>query len=229
MARHLSHESTEERLLVSHLRLRRAMGVLGIALPFVLMFWGFALSGELQGSISAYYGLRTRDAFVGTLFVIGLFLCMYRGYERRDDRAGNLACVFALGVAFFPHDAEGWQSTMHFVCAGGLFLMLSIFSLILFTKTKSPGCPKWWRRILFAFHFGDATTGDSRNPRKRMRNRIYVFCGLVILACIVLIWPFSLLFPEGSALFWIESVMIWAFGISWFVKGNWLRWLKDKA
>ncbi len=126
-------------LIVSHLRLRRVLGVISIALPFVLMLWGFALSGwsmKLQDSISAYYSLRTRDAFVGTLVVIGLFLFTYRGYERRDDVAGYLACVFALGVAFFPNKPQGWESIVHFSSAAGLFLVLSFFSLILFTKTK---------------------------------------------------------------------------------------------
>jgi len=223
------------RLIVSHLRLRRALGVLGIALPLVLMLWGFALSGwsmELQDSISDYYSLRTRDAFVGTVFVIGLFLFAYRGYERRDDVAGYLACVFALGVAFFPSKPQGWESIVHFSSAAGLFLVLSFFSLILFTKTKT--CePPWWRRILSAFRFGPAKSGDSRTPQKRWRDRVYVACGLVMLACMALTGLYIWLLEDTAVsnikpVFWLESLMIWAFGISWFVKGDWLRLLKDK-
>jgi hypothetical protein len=58
---------------------------------------------RLGPSISDYYVLRTRDAFVVVLFTIGLFLFTYRGYDERDDIAGNLARLFALGVASFPN------------------------------------------------------------------------------------------------------------------------------
>ena len=81
------------------------------------MVWGFALSGwsiELQDSISDYYSLRTRDAFVGILFVIAWFLCTYKGYETVDDIAGYLACLFALGVAFFPNSGGSWERIVHF-------------------------------------------------------------------------------------------------------------------
>ncbi len=230
MVKNLNHKPTNERLLESHLRLRLVLGILGVALPWVLMVWGFAIGEGLQGSISAYYDLEeTRTVFVGTLFAMGLFLGAYKGYEIKDDVAGWVACLFALGVAFFDHDAGGIQTAMHFLCAGGFFLVLSIFSMILFTKTNPPECPKWQHRILWAFRFGDIK-GDLRNPGKRLRDRIYVFCGLSMLLCGVLVAPFSRL-PEGSThLFWIEAVMLVAFGISWFVKGDYLRWrwLRDK-
>ena len=43
-----------------------------------------------------------QDVFVGVLFVIAWFLFSYRGYERKDDVAGDVACLCALGVALFP-------------------------------------------------------------------------------------------------------------------------------
>lgn len=42
-----------------------------------------------------YTGMR--DVFVGALCAIAVFLRSYRGYDRRDHIAGNLACVFAAG------------------------------------------------------------------------------------------------------------------------------------
>lgn len=207
----MNNESTKERLLVSHLMLRRILGVLGIALPVILAVWGFALSGwalELQDSLSDYYSLRTRDAFVGILFVIAWFLFVYRGYERKDDIAGYFACVFALGVAFFPNSGEDWEQIVHFSSAAGLFLVLSFFSLFLFTKSRG-----------------------QRTPRKRMRDRVYIICGVVMLACMALIGFYKLFLQDTfisdyKPVFWLESLMIWAFGISWFVKGQTL--LKDR-
>ena len=228
----MNHSGMEELSLVSYLRLRRIMGILGVALPVVLLVWGCALSGwsfNVQNSISDYYSLRTRDALVGVLFVIAWFLCTYKGYETVDDVAGNLACVFALGVALFPNTGQSWEKIVHFTSATLLFVLLSFFSLCLFTKSRSS--PKGWQGALSGFRFGIARAGDSMTPQKKMRNRVYVACGLVMLFCIVLAGLYSL-FWENTAIsvikpvFCLESLMIWAFGISWFVKGETL-W-KDK-
>src|SRR5260370_5167137 len=124
---------------VSYLTLRRVVGVLGVGLPVIVAVWGFFLLSDIaiEPSISDYYGLRTRDAFVGILFTIGWFLFTYRGYDRQDSIAGNLACVFAIGVALFPVNGAPWEGIIHFVCATALFLVLSYFSLFLFTKTAA--------------------------------------------------------------------------------------------
>lgn len=196
--------SGSENPIVSYHTLRRVVGVLGMGLPIVLAIWGFALQSPpaLQDSISAYYALRTRDAFVGILFTIAWFLFTYRGHERQDDIAGNFACVFALGVALFPCTGESWEKILHFGAAFGLFVVLAYFSLFLFTKS-----------------------GPTQTPRKVIRNRVYRICGLIMLACIVLIGLYSA-FLQDSALaalkpvFWLESLALWAFGVSWFVKGE---------
>jgi hypothetical protein len=230
----MNREGTKDLLTVSHLTLRRTLGVLGIALPVVLMLWGFALSGwspELQNSISDYYSLRTGDAFVGILLVIAWFLCTYKGYEPVDNIAGYLAGVFALGVAFFPNSGESWEIIVHFSSAAGLFLVLSFFSLFLFTKSK--GSPKGWRGTLSGFRFGIAKRGDSWTPQKKVRNRVYVACGIVMLVCLVLTGLYYS-FWENTAIsvikpvFWLEAFMIWAFGISWLIKGETL-WKDKKA
>jgi len=94
--------------------LRLIVGVLGMALPIVLVVWGFFLSGwPPQDSLSDYYSLRTRDAFVGILFVIGWILFAYKGYKKWDSIVGKLACVFAMGVAFFPNSGNHWERIVH--------------------------------------------------------------------------------------------------------------------
>ncbi len=228
----MNYGSTEELLLVSHLRLRRIMGILGVALPIVLLVWGIALSGwsfNVQNSISDYYSLRTRDALVGVLFVIAWFLCTYKGYEVIDDIAGNLACVFALAVALCPNTGANWEKIVHLSSATCLFFLLSFFSLFLFTKSSNS--PKGWHGTLSNFRFGIARAGDSMTPQKKIRNRVYVACGLVMLVCLALAGLYSWLWENTTIsaikpVFWLESLMIWAFGISWFVKGETL-W-KDK-
>src|SRR5512143_1409059 len=96
-------QQKDSTLVFSYLTLRKAIGALGLALPFVLSFGAFLIFHQpVQNSISHYYWTGMRDVFVGMLFAIGFFLLSYQGYERADRIAGILACVFAVGVALFP-------------------------------------------------------------------------------------------------------------------------------
>ncbi|HLF70230.1 MAG TPA: DUF998 domain-containing protein, partial [Actinomycetota bacterium] len=136
------------------------------------------------------------------LFAIGWFLFTYRGYERKDDIAGNLACVFALGVALFPNSGEPSERAIHFTSAGLLFLVLAYFSLVLFTKS-----------------------GGTPTAQKLKRNRVYVVCGVSILLCIAGIGLYYAFLQNSSIaalkpVFWLESLALWTFGVSWFVKGE---------
>jgi hypothetical protein len=53
-----------------------------------------------------------------------------------------------------------------------------------------------------------------------------------MLACMLLIGIYSLLFRDNTTIsdlrpvFWLETLIIWAFGISWFVKGE--AFFKDR-
>jgi hypothetical protein len=205
----MAANETDEALARAYLNLRRVIGILGVALPIVLMIWGSVLAGSfhVERSLSDYYSLRTRDVFVGILFAIAWFLLTYR-YEKRDNIAGDLACVFALGVALFSNRGSHWESVIHFSCAVALFLVLAYFSLLLFTRSKG-----------------------HKTPRKKLRNRIYIACGAAILACIALIglynwWWRQTVLATLNPVFWLESIALWAFGFSWFVKGETL--LKDR-
>ena len=191
------------------------MGLLAIALPVTLAVFGFILCDciEIQDSISDYYSLRTRDVLVGILLAVAVFLFAYQGYPRTaddpkllptDNFFGRLACVFAIGVAYFPNSGDNLDQIVHFVSSAGMFLVLAYFSLFLFTKTVPGGTSTGW---------------------KRTRNVIYVACGLAILACIALIVVNNLAFDDTSLadikpVFWLESLALWAFGISWLVKGG---------
>lgn len=187
-----------------------------MTLPFILVIGKMILeSSGIQSSISSYYYTVMRDVFVGGLCAIGVFLASYRGYERKDNIAGNLACIFALGTAFFPTSPEiNTTSSLigiaHYVFAAGLFLTLAYFSLALFRKTNP---------------------NTTLTPRKEKRNKVYAICGYAILLCIFLIAlvknmpDYYSVLQNYSPVFWLESTALIAFGISWFVKGETI--LKD--
>jgi hypothetical protein len=199
----MASKGPDQNLVISYLTLRRLVGALGIALPIVVMVWGFTICGctRILPSISDYYVLRTRDALVGILFSIACFLYTYRGFDD-DDRYGNLAAIFAVAVALFPNSGTQVERTVHFSSAAGLLLVLAYFSLKIFTK--SSGHP---------------------TPQKLIRNRVYRVCGVLILVCVLLIGLYKS-FGEASEIalvrpvFWLETIALWSFGFSWFVKGE---------
>lgn len=205
-------------LVLSYLGLRKAIGIIGIALPFVLAFGKIFLEGPgIQSSISAYYHTGMRDVFVGSLCAIAVFLMSYRGYERVDDIAGDLACVFAIGAALFPTTPDvnvtpqdKIVGALHLIFAASFFLTLAFFSLVLFRKT-------------------DPTRKPTR--AKEQRNVVYTVCGYTILVCLALVAVVALMSSDSPVkrldpVFWLEATAIVAFGLSWLTKGEAI--LKDE-
>lgn len=130
-------------LVISYLTLRKLIGLLGFAFPVLLVSGSLILGGddEIQSSISSYYHTNMRDAFVGVLCGVALFLFSYRGYKI-DNIVGTMGCLFALGVAFLPckpdnppPDYNAVTGYLHLISATLFFVVLIFFSLILFTKT----------------------------------------------------------------------------------------------
>jgi hypothetical protein len=211
----------EQSMVFSYLTLRKAIGILGIALPFVVSLGALILfQTGLQSSISSYYYTGMRDLFVGTLFTIGFFLLSYKGYERSDDIAGDLACIFAVGVALFPTTPNGIVTSgarltgyVHLAFAALFFLTLTYFSLVLFTKTDP---------------------NKSPSKRKLQRNKVYKVCGYTMGFCILLMFVYTFLPSEMESFiekykpaYWLEALAILAFGVSWFTKGEAI--LKDNV
>jgi uncharacterized membrane protein YiaA len=207
--------------VISHDTMRIMLGILGIFLPFILIIGGIIIFDKpVQPSISDYYHTGMRDVFVGSLWAIGIFLLIYRGPEKIDFFLAKLACAFAVAISLFPtpptesnQGGLGWVGWLHYTFAGLFFAVLIVFTLFLFTKTKK---------------------GVPPTNQKMIRNRVYIACGLVMLVSILLIGLYTLTPMENETqlkqynpVFWLETIAIVAFGISWFVKGEAI--LKDRA
>jgi hypothetical protein len=203
--------------------LRKLVGIIALALPFALAGGSIAvglLGPEhdlphplLQRSISDYYYTPVGDLFEGSLWVIAFFLVCSRGYDRHDVISGYLAGFFTLGVALFPSFNPRLARYTHFQIRMGyvhtafaalMFLSVAYFCLFLFRRSAQ----------------------DRRKTRrKRMRNRIYGTCGVVILACMVTMVSLTL---KGIAdwlrplypLLCCESLALFAFGVAWLTKGE---------
>jgi hypothetical protein len=190
----------------SYLSLRKAVGWIGILLPFVLILGSSLVFREkpVLKTISLYYHSGMRDVFVGSICAIALFLFFYRGYDKMDNRAGNLAGFFALGIALFPTVKGGpqnWVGIVHFICAVIFFIILSGISTFLFTRGKT-----------------------NPTSQKVTRNRIYLICGLVMIGSLIAIMIYFIFFDfeksESCFVFWAETVALNAFGVSWLTKGG---------
>lgn len=98
---------------VPHIKLRTSMAVLAILLPVSLAVVSYVLRDYgFKPSISEYYiaGDFERNLFVAMLSCIGVFLILYEGYSRLENRVLDLGGVLLIRVAFFPLDMKSSNS-----------------------------------------------------------------------------------------------------------------------
>jgi hypothetical protein len=214
-------------LVVNYLNLRKAVGWLGTLLPVILLVANpialrivHSSCGWLPGSVSSYYYSPVRNIFVGALCALGLFLIAYVGDDLGDRVITDLAGVFAVGVAFFPTTptvASPPSATCETVAqvstrqqvVGDVHAVSSVLFFVLLA----------WMAIRFI-----TTNSAQPTPAELRRNMIYRICAIVILACVAatIITNFlpPSLRPHFPYLLLYEAVGIFAFGVSWFVKGQ---------
>lgn len=195
---------------------RTAIGVLGVALPPALLLW---TTGQgVQNSLSAYYYTAGRDWFVGTLWVIGVFLIFYQYRPQQPELAtspraairtgradaylGKCSGVAAVLVALLPTTPpEGLTQppiigAAHGAAAFVTFGSLSLFPLVLFSQSSK-------------------------------KASLYQACGWLMLSCLALIGAFAVspealrtvLAPWRPVLL-LEWLLVWIFGYTWFEKGR---------
>jgi hypothetical protein len=187
--------------VLSYKSVRVSVGVVGFALPIVLLVSVIWVE-PMPGSISAFYYTPMRNYFVGTLFAMGIFLFSYR-YAPRDNILSGVAALLVAFVALSPTAQSGQPHTAwnvaHLVAAGTFFAVLAGFSYFLFTRTED-GVP------------------PEPGTHKARRNKIYRACGVITLLALVI--GAALLQSPIHLLFWWETVAVWAFSFSWLVKGG---------
>jgi len=217
-------ELNRDDVVRSYYRIRQTLGWLGLILPVLLIAGGYASQGGVEPSISDYYHTLMRDAFVGTMTAIGLFLITYPGHSRAagehvsDDVITTVAGIAAFGVAYFPNEVRTNANLLgsvtqqflghkaaavgHYTCAILFLSALAAMCLLKFAPTANPG-----------------------------RRRIFRACGWTIVGMTVAVIVASWLRLQGSQaardivtgsmlILWFESVAIWAFALAWLVKGR---------
>lgn len=212
--------------LIHFKTLRKTVGWLGILLPVILVMGSRLIFNcdHIETSISNYYHTNMGNVFVGVLCAFSVFLFTYKGPQKIDGIMGNVAGTFGAIAAICPTHFkddicvpagmipavhEKYVGIIHLSSAALFFLVLAYFSLFLFTKTSG---------IITA--------------QKIKRNKIYKICGIVMIACILLLIPYFAIpsmkpqFNAYKYVFVLETIALWAFGFSWLTKGEGI--LKDK-
>lgn len=219
----LVRTTTRNPAVLSYYTMRRAVGLIALILPFALAVGCilYALLGPRQAlpqpiierSVSDYYYTPMRNYLVGSLCAIAAFLACSRGYDLSDEITGYLASFFTLCVALIPPvDPRSSAYTaiqveigfVHSGFAALMFLSLAYFCIFLFRKSSPE---------------------KTLTRRKQHRNRIYGTCGLIIVACIVVMVSLTIRAIAESLrpsflLFWCESLALAAFGVAWLTKGE---------
>ena len=213
--------------------LRVFIGLAGLALPLVLyatLFITDHFIGTLP-SISHYFFTKANPFFSLILGYVAITLIIYKGYDQTDDTISLIAGIAALVVIIFPtanlYSLENgiyrpytiaqlpdssWRPVLHLVATGIFLLCLAIMAAFQFTQTATlHGVPV------------KPITAD-----KRKRNMFYRTSASIILLCMVLIVLGSNgilisanYYISHQLTFWFESVAVWAFALSWLVKGLW--------
>jgi hypothetical protein len=117
------------------------------------------------------------------------------------DRQGRKVGIFLID--------DNISSQVHFTFAAVFFILLAFISIFLFTKHGV----------------------QDLTPEKIRRNRVYILCGIIMISCMVLIELYVVFFTNTflqyiQPVLLAETIALFAFGISWLVKGNTI--FKDK-
>ena len=191
-------------------------------IAFLLAVLTNYFSEEPLQSISASYhaGGWSRDIFIGFLFAISAFLLSYNGKPPLSGQMAlnsidellisqsfqklisKVAAFAAIGVAIFPcrcGDHNEIIPSVHGWSALFMFMILSIFCFVFYKRAK---IKNHWHAKTRAF--------------------IYVICGIVIIACILIIGIHNSISDEESIsnsrlTFWAEFFALIAFGTSWSI------------
>lgn len=215
----------EDSISRSYFLMRLLVGILGVALPVVLLLGDLVFLGAnyaTRGSLSAYYHSGMRDVFVGILAFVGLLLVTYKVTERnRDNTLSFVAGLAAWGVALFPTGipdevavpltplqdrlGEGFVETIHFGSAAVFIVCLGLLSYDFAKRERSRG---------------QARIGHDARRSPEFWYRFHAsMAGLIALAAaFIALTQWLGVFDTHSILIG-EIVVTLAFGLSWLLKG----------
>lgn len=223
----MSESQIIDSILRSHYRLRIGMGVVALVFPLVLVVYGLFWEVKWQTSMSAYYfGLSPQEPsdesfqwifpvrvlFTGMLFALGVFLFLYKGFSRPEDRLLNLAGFCALGVALCPMWFEGYGDDFRyedwFIYLGHAHTGFAVLAFVCMAMVA------WFCRNNTLQYLP-----EDKPTLKKWFERCYMAAAMAmvfapLLAIVITQFPWW----REHFIFWIECFGVWAFGAYWLLK-----------
>lgn len=215
----------------SDYRIRKLVGILGLALPFLLPI----SQREFFSSISHYYYQSVSSLiFIIILSTFGLFLISYKGYKIdkttesvSDDFITNIGGFAAMIVVIIPTWCSGSESNLvDVICTTKDYPLLGHNSKLLNTiHLISAGIfilsMGWMSRFKFI-------RGNDENKYLYKLCGNIVFIAVVLLILCIILEKLNINFPlKDYYVFILETVAIIPFGISWLVKGKTIEDIKE--
>ena len=203
---------------------KRILGVLCILLaPLSVLFGLFGCETNLPfwyGSISATFYANSNIIMIGTLFSVSVFFFAYKCYDWFDRVVTIIEAICAMGVIMFPVASPGIPEKVGIFC---LPYMTSntfhcVFAILLFLVFAL--------QLIFVFTRGAGEPTEN----KKIRNKIYIGCGITILASASLHFASQWMhlpawFPATLVNEWI---MLTAFGFAYLVKSEAIARFNDQ-
>ncbi len=195
--------------VVSFLTFRKVIGFIGLLLPLaVIVGSGFR---PVLPTISHYYHSQSGDIFVGALIICGIFLLCYKGFDKKDDIICNIAGTAVIVTALFPELGDSRQYFMQLVNARTAQAIHFVGAFVTFGSLG----------YMSFFQF-------SKSFDVKM-NMLHKFLGSIMFICLGAAVVINAIpnnyeiVHNGRILFILETVLLGAFGVSWLIKGKFLR------
>jgi hypothetical protein len=242
----MTNDNNNPNLIISYLGLRKAIGWLGMLLPFILLAGNFIFNkldllnnkffvnlkcsevyvaaNFFKPSISHYYYSTVGELFTGTLIAVAIFMFSYTGHKKRkgefgfsDNALTNIVGLSALGVVVFPTGSA--------VCISDnlrTFVSTANSGYIHFTMATI-----FFVALSFLCIFNFRRTADKVSFGTKKHHNTFRFCGIAMLTCIALIFIYSVWgenkinwLDNIKPIFWLEAIALIFFAISWLIKGQ---------
>lgn len=183
---------------IDHRTIKLIVGIIALSLATLTSL--FSNSTIPSISASYYEGGWSQTIFIGFQFAIAAFLMAYNGVSKTEMVLSKVASLSALCVALFPCECGGHPVMIphiHGIAAAIMFFILAFFCREFYKRA----CAKGYKEAL-------------------RRARIYVICGVLIVASILALafdhlssGSLTKIFPRF--VFYGEATGLIAFGISW--------------
>jgi hypothetical protein len=184
-------------------------------LPFLFLLLGIGWWKDipLQVSMSAYYyaffpptsELRDfpgRVVYVGILFVVGVFLILYRGFSKTESWALNIAGAAAIVAALFPMEAPEYCTN----CGSNTYAVVH----------NAAGVVLFLCMAFVAWACVDETLVHLSPRQRKLFQRVYwlLAAGMIVVPGVVLVMTY-IFQVSGQKIFFVEVASIYVFATYW--------------